>query len=610
MKEPSLPYGISFDELLLSPPEGFELSSRILAPALIISRQSDRFVARLGARRVIKGTERILSAGDINSNWVADAAVIFPLPKDIPSVAAKTLAGCNPENLTFSEILRLESTASETLPVIRNIQGPQTANEAAKVSARDGAGNVPGLNATLYSYQAGGVAWMHQMLAHTGGLILADEMGLGKTIQIISLFLLAPPEHTSPALIVCPTTLIENWVRELRAFAPSLSVMVHRGPKRTGFHKDLQKTQIVITTYDTLVNDNVIFAGIKWSFVVCDEAQAIKNPMAKRRTAVARLPRHRTIPVTGTPVENGLLDLWSLIDIAIPGLLGEQSYFESRWPDDIDAARSLALFTDPFILKRQVSEVAKDLPERIDIDVPLELGDELAKGYELVRSDCMERYPTAGALVATGQLALFCAHPWLRVGTTATANWEDYVTIADERSTPLVTPKMERLLVLLQELFARRKKVLIFANFNQCGPLIRQVTQELPEAFWGAINGSTPQIDRQATVDRFSAHDGPAVLILNPRAAGAGLNITAATVVIHFTQVWNPALEKQGSARAHRRGQTEPVTIYRFFYVNTVEEVMLDRTRWKSLLGNEAVPVSVRDGVDLQRALSISPVAP
>lgn len=608
MNKMPLPTGITYDELARDVPEGYELSSRVLAPALIIIRQSDRFIVRLGARRFTKGVERILLATDITNNWVADEAVIFPLPKDISSVAAKVLADYNPENLTFPQILMLERTADETLPVIRDISNLRTANEEAKVDAKKNADHVPGLNATLYSYQAGGVAWMHRMLNHTGGIILADEMGLGKTIQIIALFLLSPPNHISPALIVCPTTLIENWLRELKVFAPSLSVMVHRGPDRTGFHRDLQKQQVVITTYDTLVNDNVIFAGLKWSFVVCDEAQAIKNPVSKRRMAVARLPRYRTIPVTGTPVENGLLDLWSLMDIAIPGLLGEQSYFESRWPNDIDAARSLATITDPFILKRQVSEVAKDLPERIDIDVPLELGDELAKEYEQVRSDTMARYPTAGALVATGQLALFCAHPWLRTETTSTSDWEDHVTIVQERRTPLITPKMERLLVILGEALIRRRKVLVFANFNQCGPLIRQAAKETPQAFWGTINGATPQADRQTTVDCFSDYDGPAVLILNPRAAGAGLNITAATIVVHFTQVWNPALEKQASARAHRRGQTEPVTIYRLFYVNTVEDVMLDRTHWKSKLGNEAVPVSVRDSADLQRALSVSPV--
>lgn len=598
----------TYDEIAENPPPGVEVSSRVLPAVLVISREGTRFVAGLGTRRIARGTERLVLAPDVASNWVDDSGLIFPLPRDVAEIAGSALRGLDPANLSFPDVLKLEREAGVDLPVVRNMDAPASANIEAE--QEPDTVEVPGLKATLYSYQARGVAWMRQMLTHTGGVILADEMGLGKTIQIIALFLLDPPERSAPALIVCPTTLIENWVRELRAFAPSLSVMVHRGPDRAGLHKDLLKAQVIITTYDTLVNDNVIFAAVEWSFVVCDEAQAVKNPSSKRRGAIARLPRKRAIPVTGTPVENGLLDLWSLMDIAIPGLLGPQSDFELHWPDDMASARSLAAVTDPFILKRQVAEVATDLPERIDIDVPLELGDVLAQEYDRVRNETLAKYPTAGALVATGQLQLFCAHPWLRAEDAATPDWEDRVVLAESPSSPLVTPKMERLLELLGEALRRRRKVLVFANFNQCGPLIRQAAARLPDAFWGAINGGTPQADRQPMVDRFAEHDGPAVLILNPRAAGAGLNITAATVVIHFTQVWNPALEKQASARAHRRGQTQPVTIYRLFYVNTVEEVMLDRTHWKSELGNEAVPVTVRDGDDLARALAISPVTP
>ncbi|MGO7201967.1 helicase-related protein, partial [Rhizobium ruizarguesonis] len=150
--------------------------------------------------------------------------------------------------------------------------------------------------------------------------------------------------------------------------------------------------------------------------------------------------------------------------------------------------------------------------------------------------------------------------------------------------------------------------VIIFAVFNRIGDLIRTACKDLTGTYWGAINGSTPQQDRQAIIDEYSAHDGPACLILNPKAAGAGLNITAATVVIHFTPVWNPAIEAQASARAHRRGQTEPVTIYRLYYKDTVEEVMIERSAWKRDLANETVPVSSRDATDIKRALEISPV--
>ncbi|MFN4157882.1 MAG: helicase-related protein, partial [Gemmobacter sp.] len=163
---------------------------------------------------------------------------------------------------------------------------------------------------------------------------------------------------------------------------------------------------------------------------------------------------------------------------------------------------------------------------------------------------------------------------------------------------------------LLRESFQNGRKVIVFALFNRIGDLIRKAAKDPISVYWGAINGSTPQQDRQAIVDEFSNHDGPACLILNPKAAGSGLNITAATVVIHFTPVWNPALEAQASAHAHRRGQTEPVTVYRLYYKDTVEEIMIDRSAWKSDLANETVPVSTRDAADIKRALEISPVRP
>jgi SNF2 family DNA or RNA helicase len=166
---------------------------------------------------------------------------------------------------------------------------------------------------------------------------------------------------------------------------------------------------------------------------------------------------------------------------------------------------------------------------------------------------------------------------------------------------------MERATALLTEAFLNGKKVIVFALFNQIGELLRDGLGECGQLFWGAINGSTEQESRQRIVDEFSIHDGPACLVLNPRAAGAGLNITAATVVIHFTPVWNPALEAQASARAHRRGQTQPVTVYRLFYRDTVEAVMIDRSAWKSDLANESIPVSSRDAQDIARALEIAP---
>ncbi len=445
---------------------------------------------------------------------------------------------------------------------------------------------------------------MWDAIGGTGGVILADEMGLGKTIQIIALLLMDMPDPSSPALIVCPTSLIANWVREIQRFGPSLDVIVHRGTHRTGVSSGLQRSRVVITTYDTMVNDISIFSGLEWSWVICDEAQAIKNPLSNRRQAIITIPRKRSIPMTGTPVENTLLDLWSLADFAIPGLLGTQSEFEAAFPDSVEAGQRLGGLTDPIILKRRVADVAADLPERMDIDIPLELDDRLVDHYREVRDATLAKYPVAGALVATLQLQLLCAHPWLRQN----ADPEEEADIVPASSMPLITPKMDRIAALLREAFANDRKVIVFALFNRIGDLLKKVCADMPAVHWGAINGSTPQEDRQTIVDVFSGHEGPACLVLNPKAAGAGLNITAATVVIHVTPVWNPAVEAQASARAHRRGQTQPVTVYRLFYKDTVEEIMIERSAWKSDLANETVPVSTRDADDLKRALSILPV--
>jgi SNF2 family DNA or RNA helicase len=368
----------------------------------------------------------------------------------------------------------------------------------------------------------------------------------------------------------------------------------------------LQRSQVVLATYDTVVNDIAIFSGMQWKWLICDEAQALKNPDSNRRKAISTVPRQFAVPMTGTPVETSLLDLWSLADLAIPGLLGDRDRFETEYPDQEDSARTLAKLTDPVVLCRKVRDVAGDLPDRIDIDVPLELGDRLSERYRQVLADTLEKYPVAGNLVATGQLQLFCAHPWLQ-GRDA-PDGDDDASLVSDPSVSLFTPKIERTLAIVDEAFRNGRKVLVFAIFNRCGEIIRQAAAgQLPDALWGAINGSTPQEERQAIVDEFSSHAGPACLVLNPKAAGAGLNITAATVVIHYTQAWNPALEAQASARAHRRGQKEPVHIYRLFYEDTVERVMIDRSQWRRELGNEAVPVSTRDADDLRRALTLRP---
>ncbi|WP_449396774.1 DEAD/DEAH box helicase [Devosia riboflavina] len=595
----SLPH--AFIDLKKNPPDGHSISERLLEPLIRLQREKGAIVARLGGYRVSHGQRQEFLAPSNGHAWVADGTVLRPLPRDAAQVLTETVGDIDSHDISFSAAIRLLRYSSGGIPVIPSNDILEPGRIAAEVQS--GALEIAGLKAELFPYQARGVQWMWETISRTGGLILADEMGLGKTIQIIALLLISPPSPSSPALIVCPTSLIANWVREIARFAPTLEVTVHRGAYRTGVVSGLQSTQVVITTYDTMVNDITLFSSLEWSWVICDEAQAIKNPHSNRRRAIVTIPRQRSIPMTGTPVENSLVDLWSLADFAIPGLLGTLAEFEAEFPDDINAGQQLKRFSDPIILKRQVSDVAGDLPERIDIDVPLELSDELVDHYREVRDTTIAKYPVAGALVATLQLQLLCAHPWLRA-----ARDEEEATIVPVAAMPLMTPKMDRAVELIHEASANGRKVIVFALFNRIGDLLKQASSSTANMYWEAINGSTPQEDRQSIIDTFSAHQGPACLVLNPKAAGAGLNITAASVVIHFTPVWNPALEAQASARAHRRGQTHPVSIYRLFYLNTVEAVMIDRSSWKRDLANETVPVSIRDTDDLKRALEMLPV--
>ena len=591
----------TFKELRKKLPINHTVSERLLEPFIRIDREENRIIARLGGVRVTREKRYEFLAPSNDHSWVIDGNIIRPLPRDISELMLKKIGDNNPDNLPFTVAIQLMRNSDKGITTV--------VTEGLLVAGKDAAFlgneqiNIVGLEADLFPYQAKGVEWMWDTINLTGGLILADEMGLGKTLQIIALLMINPPNHDAPALIVCPTTLIANWVREIVRFAPTLSIVVHRGAHRTGISSGLQNSQVVITTYDTMVNDISIFSSFEWSWVICDEAQAIKNPFSNRREAIAKIPRKRAIPMTGTPVENTLVDLWSLTDFAIPELLGNLSEFEVLFPDSLDSAQALKRLTDPIILKRSVADVAGDLPERIDIDLPLELDDLLIDHYREVRDATMAKYPVAGALVATLQLQLVCAHPWLRLSKDEVEDSE----IVSRKNLPLLTPKMDRITDLLHESFTNGRKVIVFALFNRIGDLIKKSGADLPDAYWNAINGATPQQDRQLIVDEFSAYNGPACLILNPKAAGSGLNITAATVVIHFTPVWNPAVEAQASARAHRRGQTEPVTIYRMFYVDTVEQVMLDRFFWKSDLANESVPVSTRDADDLKRALEIMP---
>lgn len=501
-----------------------------------------------------------------------------------------------PGAITLKQYMKLRSMAADHA-IIRD-ESAEVAR-AANVRATPDFHLPPSFSGTLFPYQKDGLRWLTVVTSQEIGGILADEMGLGKTVQIIALFAAETLDGRIPSLVVAPGTLLENWRREIKRFAPALRTLVHRGPRRTGFPDELGGNDVAITSYDTLARDLPLFRRVGWNIVVLDEAQAIKNPETRRATAAKRLPRRTGIAVTGTPVENRLRDLWSLVDFTSPEVLPDRKTFETTYQDNEEGASLFEPLVSPVLLRRRVADVAGDLPERIDIPQVLELDPAQAAAYETLRQEALGEHDEGRGVVLAVllRLRMFCTHPQL-LGAT--------------RNDPaLESVKYRRLTEILEEIFELREKAIVFTSFNGMADiLVADIPARcaVPATF---IDGRTPVEDRQNLVDAFSDVRGSALLVLNPRAAGTGLNITAANHVIHYNLEWNPAVEDQASARSWRRGQTRPVTVHRLFYANTVEETISDRLTLKRSLASRAVVGTdgrETDAEQILEALRKSPV--
>jgi SNF2 family DNA or RNA helicase len=423
-------------------------------------------------------------------------------------------------------------------------------------------------------------------------------MGLGKTIQVIALMLAEHSAGRSPALVIAPATLLENWRRELAQFAPSLSIVVHAGPGRAGIVSKLAEFDVVVTSYDIAVRDEPMLSAIRWNILALDEAQNIKNPDAQRTMAVKHFPRRVSLAVTGTPVENTLTDLWSLSDFALPGLLGKRTDFESHFDNtDLDASQ-LAPLVAPILLRRRVKEVAKDLPERIDIPQPIAMSRRMAEMYEEVRLAAIAEYGKAAALVTLQRLRMFCCHPGL-------AGY-DLPDPEDQM------PKYQRLTELLEEIFSREEKCLVFTSYTGMTDIfLLDLPVRFKDQYFNFIDGRVPVPGRQTIVDEFTVSPRGGALFLNPKAAGVGLNITAANHVIHYNPEWNPAVEDQASARAYRRKQQRPVTVHQLYFVDSVEEFMIGRLGLKRGLAEHAATGHKGEATasEVMQALNISPLS-
>lgn len=497
--------------------------------------------------------------------------------------------------ITVGQLIWLKSNPSLGIELFNELEeiSPQAVHAPETLDSAEW-----GLKAELYPYQKDGIHFLRLIADQGLGCILGDEMGLGKTMQVIALMLSERYHGRGPTLVVAPATLLENWRRELVKFAPSLMVLVHIGPNRAGMAAKLTGHDVVVTSYDMVVRDEPMLSSISWNLLVLDEAQNIKNPRAQRTDAVKKLSRRVSLAVTGTPVENRLSDLWSLSDFALPGLLGKLGDFESRFENNSADAAALAPIVAPILLRRKISEVAKDLPERIDIPQPIAMSRVMAELYEQLRKETVEEYGKSAALVSLQRLRMFCTHP--------------NITGIELGGAAELMPKYQRLFEILQEIFEKNEKCLVFTGYTAMADmLVRDLSSLFTDGWFGLIDGRVPVAERQNIVDSFSAFQGCAALVLNPRAAGVGLNITAANHVIHYNPEWNPALEDQASARAYRRKQEKPVTVHHLYFADSVEEVIVERLSFKRSLSEKAAVGHTGEATanEVMRAISISPLS-
>jgi SNF2 family DNA or RNA helicase len=446
----------------------------------------------------------------------------------------------------------------------------------------------PGMSAVLRIYQEYGVGWLRFLDDHRLGGILADDMGLGKTIQVMALLQAAKNAGRLdlPALVVAPVSVLPNWGNELRRFAPGLKVVLLHGGERHRHWEELSGNDVVLTSYALLRLDIRMFASHPFSFVILDEAQVIKNPKAQVARAACLVNGRTRLCLTGTPVENHLGDLWSLMHFALPGVLGRQDRFEQCFRRPIERDRHPVMLSllqrrvTPLILRRTKSAVAADLPAKTEIIQTIPLSDIQHDLYQAVRLAMTERIrlemETKGlersriiVLDALLKLRQICCDPRLR----------------DRRRTydmPADSGKLAWLANALPEMVEEGRRILLFSQFTSMLDLIRLQLQEARILFV-EIRGSTK--DRETPVRQFQEGQVP-VFLLSLKAGGTGLNLTAADTVIHYDPWWNPAVEAQATDRAHRIGQDKPVFVYKLVTEKTVEERILELQKSKRSLSD------------------------
>ncbi|MBC8095390.1 MAG: DEAD/DEAH box helicase, partial [Akkermansiaceae bacterium] len=434
------------------------------------------------------------------------------------------------------------------------------------------------LESVLRPYQKEGVAWLHFLRENGFGGILADEMGLGKTLQTLAYLATVNREPDRPTLVVCPTSLVFNWLAESAKFTPHLKTLRLHGPDRHALFEKIAESDLVVTSYALVRRDAEKYRGIEFDTVVLDEAQHIKNRQTQNAQAVKAIRSKHRLVLTGTPMENSVLDLWSIFDFLMPGYLGAAADFKERYEIPITRERNvesqarLGRRLRPFILRRMKRDVAKDLPEKLEQVAYCELTDEQRTVYqqimEMSRKEVMDAVGAQG--VAKSRMVVLNALLRLRqicCDLRLLKLEEKGKPVTDEAS-----GKLEMFGELLDEALDGGHRVLVFSQFVSMLALLKdRLTRDGVEFCY--LDGSTS--NRAEVVSRFQTTATIPVFLISLKAGGVGLNLTGADTVIHFDPWWNPAVEDQATDRAHRIGQTRVVTSYKLIARDTVEEKIL-----------------------------------
>jgi superfamily II DNA or RNA helicase len=465
--------------------------------------------------------------------------------------------------------------------------------EELRTAERPGAARIDRLVGELRAYQERGVAWLQRLSELGLGGVLADQMGLGKTIMAIGLLASRPQDR--PHLVVCPTSVVGNWERELARFAPDVPVVRHHGPDRPVTVRAFPPGTVVVTSYALLRRDIGLLEDVRWDVVVYDEAQQIKNPASKGARAARALDTRTRIAMTGTPIENRLSELWSIVDVTNPGLLGSQRAFNERfavpverWHDQHAATRLRSLVA-PFVLRRLKSDpqVAVDLPPKQELTVTCALTREQASLYQAAIDDAFSgagigtnAFERRGRILALlTALKQICNHPAQYLRDARDGDGTRLPGRLGGRS-----GKLARATEILGEIVDGDERALVFTQFREMGELLsRHLAAELGLPEVPFLHGGVPLPARDAMVARFQEDDdAPPILLVSLRAGGTGLNLTRANHVMHYDRWWNPAVEDQATDRAHRIGQTRSVTVHTLVTAGTVEDriaELLDRKR-------------------------------